>query len=809
MIKINNLNKYFFKRKSNEIHVINDISLELPEKGLVVLLGPSGSGKTTLLNVLGGLDKPYNGEIDFDGEVISRYKSHVWDKIRNRKIGYIFQNYNLLTDLTVYENISISLNMAGITDKEEIEKRIDYILTNIGMINFRRRRAYQLSGGQQQRVAIARALAKNPKVIIADEPTGNLDSKNSIDIMNIIKSISREKLVILVTHERELANFYADRIIELEDGQVIGDDHHRSAGDLEYRHESDIFLKDLNQFATLEDNGSSVKIYSDEEIDTKFDVRIVIKNKTIYLDVVNKDYPKKKLIDEESEVKLIDKHYEKVNASNIEETTFDLESIIDESKIDKKKSVISTKESIRYAFRKLMNTSKLGKILYAGFFATAALIGLAVGMIFSIYSADPSAYLGMNSKESVIIEHNSERTYDDYQTLAADGSIRYFMPIEGSVNFQFGIPSLFQARDIYQQFEVNPSIADYMDGKKLIGREVRDYDEIVLDKYIADSIIGSRNYRDLGIDSYEDLLELDIPLTLNGLYGDVVYTITIVGVYETNSPVFYAKEETIYMLKTRVGIYEAFADDITVFDGSFVDSLTDFVVIDNPMDTRDVQFIADDVFGNVFTASGKFSSTNESVPSSLFSLDAVKRHYFKYEYGINTSPILFHAKNVQDAKAYFDDLEIENTVAAVDDYNAYRSNKLAQSLSTLVFTLVILGAASISYYLIIRSSLLSRIYEISVYRALGASKLDLIKIFFTEIIVITTVTSLPGYIAITYLLAYAQKQAGGFINFYSVTPLSVIAGVLLVYIVNLGSGLMPVSNLLRKTPSEILSKYDF
>ena len=188
MIKLNNLNKYFNRKKVNEIHVINDISLTLPDKGLVVLLGPSGSGKTTLLNVLGGLDKVQGGSIEFGDEKIVGYNAKTWDKIRNKEVGYVFQNYNLLTNLTVYDNISLTLNMINIYDKEEIDKRVDYILDSMGMINYRKRRASQLSGGQQQRVAIARALAKNPKVIIADEPTGNLDSKNTQEIMNIIKN---------------------------------------------------------------------------------------------------------------------------------------------------------------------------------------------------------------------------------------------------------------------------------------------------------------------------------------------------------------------------------------------------------------------------------------------------------------------------------------------------------------------------------------------------------------------------------------------------------------------------------------------
>src|SRR5690606_16950020 len=144
-------------------------SMEFPEKGLVVLLGASGSGKTTLLNVIGGLDKVDRGTIQFYEHQIKGYKAGIWDKIRTQDIGYIFQNYYLMNDLSVFENVAFVLKMIGITDKEAIEERVNYILNQVGMYRFRKKKATQLSGGQQQRVAIARALVKNPKVIIADE----------------------------------------------------------------------------------------------------------------------------------------------------------------------------------------------------------------------------------------------------------------------------------------------------------------------------------------------------------------------------------------------------------------------------------------------------------------------------------------------------------------------------------------------------------------------------------------------------------------------------------------------------------------
>lgn len=177
-------------------------------------------GKTTLLNVIGGLDKVRTGKIYIDNKNITSRRTKKVDKIRNLNIGYIFQDYKLIEDMSVYDNVALVLKMIGIKDKKEIKARVEYILEKIGMYRYRNRPAGMLSGGERQRVGIARALVKNPNIIIADEPTGNLDSKNSLEIMNIIKAISKEKLVILVTHERNLAEFYAVRVIEIQDGSI-------------------------------------------------------------------------------------------------------------------------------------------------------------------------------------------------------------------------------------------------------------------------------------------------------------------------------------------------------------------------------------------------------------------------------------------------------------------------------------------------------------------------------------------------------------------------------------------------------------
>ena len=179
MIKLNQIDKYYNRHKRNELHILNEVSLSFDPQGLIVLLGASGSGKTTLLNVLGGLDRFQKGEMNFDDKTIKKYRSKQLDDIRLHDVGIIFQNYYLIPNISVYENIAMTLRVIGVSDEKLIEERIDYVLSAVNMKNYKKRKASQLSGGQQQRVAIARALVKNPKVILADEPTGNLDSKNT------------------------------------------------------------------------------------------------------------------------------------------------------------------------------------------------------------------------------------------------------------------------------------------------------------------------------------------------------------------------------------------------------------------------------------------------------------------------------------------------------------------------------------------------------------------------------------------------------------------------------------------------------
>ena len=219
MIKLVKVNKYFNRRKRNQMHIINNTSLELGDNGLVAILGSSGSGKTTLLNAIGGLDKVNSGKIYINGKKITHKRAYTVDKIRNLNMGYIFQDYKLLENMSVYDNVALSLKMMGIKNKKEIQKRVNYVLEAVKMYRYRNRPAKMLSGGEKQRVAIARALVKNPSIVIADEPTGNLDHKTTESIFELIQTLNAEQNIafLLVTHDMSLAQKLS-RCLTMQDG---------------------------------------------------------------------------------------------------------------------------------------------------------------------------------------------------------------------------------------------------------------------------------------------------------------------------------------------------------------------------------------------------------------------------------------------------------------------------------------------------------------------------------------------------------------------------------------------------------------
>ncbi len=221
MLELRKINKSYTTGTFTQ-RALKNISLKFRKNEFVAILGPSGSGKTTMLNIVGGLDRYDSGDLIINGKSTKEFNGKEWDAYRNNCIGFVFQNYNLISHISVVENIEMGMTLSGISAKERKRRALE-VLDRVGLKEHAHKKPNQLSGGQMQRVAIARALANDPDIILADEPTGALDSATSVQIMELIKEIAKDKLVIMVTHNSELAYSYANRIVEFRDGEVVDD----------------------------------------------------------------------------------------------------------------------------------------------------------------------------------------------------------------------------------------------------------------------------------------------------------------------------------------------------------------------------------------------------------------------------------------------------------------------------------------------------------------------------------------------------------------------------------------------------------
>lgn len=223
MFKLIDITKeYVIEKDEEKVLALNNVSIEFRKNEFVSILGPSGCGKTTLLNIIGGLDRYTSGDIQIDGVSTKDFDDVDWDTYRNRRIGFVFQSYNLIPHMNILKNVAMSLTLAGV-EKEERKRRALEALDKVGLASQANKKPNQLSGGQMQRVAIARALVNNPEIILADEPTGALDSESGIQVMDLLKEVAEDRLVVMVTHNPSLAEEYSTRIVYLKDGEVVGD----------------------------------------------------------------------------------------------------------------------------------------------------------------------------------------------------------------------------------------------------------------------------------------------------------------------------------------------------------------------------------------------------------------------------------------------------------------------------------------------------------------------------------------------------------------------------------------------------------
>lgn len=561
MIRIQNLHKFFNKGRQNEIHVINDVSLDLPEKGMVAIFGKSGCGKTTLLNVIGGLDKYADGTLTVEGQSIRQNT----DVIRNRYIGYIFQNYNLNKEVSCYDNVADALRLCGMTDADEIESRVAAALTNVGMEKYAKRTPDTLSGGQQQRIAIARAIVKNPRIILADEPTGNLDETNTVMVMDLLKAISRDHLVLLVTHEANLVDYYCDTVIELSDGKVIGIRNNDAANGFAARDKNDIYLGELAR-SEMSDGNAEIEYYGDKP-EAPIKLKIVNSGGKLY---VKLGTAKVQILDDFSEVKLREGVYEEQTTRNAVSENVDMSKL---PPVEGKRfgRLFSTKSSIKSGYVSNFKNQKKGKKLLRGcmcLFAAvvvfmSAVFGTAFGdvidaknaynhNVFYLYTPSPEVSEKLNSAIG------DSAAGIDFVRLTSN-------PPSGDswVFFRTGSFETFEGNDYDSNFKTNAVYLDVSLAKELKLVEGKKdglaIEEMLISTKVADALLEKTT---LGyITEREDLIGLISDMfTVNGK------SLRIAGVVESDESAVYLTELALakYARSSIAPSYTSLASDYGV-----------------------------------------------------------------------------------------------------------------------------------------------------------------------------------------------------------------------------------------------------
>ncbi len=507
MIKLQGLDKFFNKGKQNEIHVINNITLELPERGMVAFFGKSGCGKTTLLNVLGGLDSFESGGVSIDGQSIRENT----DTLRNKYIGYIFQNYNLNKGESCFENIADALRLCGMNDEEAIKARVMAALRNVGLEHYHARTPDTLSGGQQQRIAIARAIVKNPRIILADEPTGNLDEANTVMIMDLLKEISRDHLVLLVTHEANLVDYYCDTVIELSDGKVMSVRHNEGAEGYSARGKNDIYLGELEK-QTLTTEGAELEYYGDSA-DTPVKLKIVNSGGKIYVRI---DTAGVQVLDRQSEVKLCEGVYQEKRKTDTEQRV-DMTELppVEGSKFGR---LFGFRGAVKSGYRSNFKKGKKGKKVLRGCLMLFAAVVVIMGASFGTAIADIMDVRSSYNHNVFYVYTPDGETSDALYAAIGDSASgidytsNYYGTPSGDLNIKFttGFFETFTSSQYDESFRTNAVVVreSLAEGKRVLvgSTESLPEDGLIISSAVAEALLDKSS---LGyITEYDDLLGL-------------------------------------------------------------------------------------------------------------------------------------------------------------------------------------------------------------------------------------------------------------------------------------------------------------
>ena len=736
-------------------HALKNIDLSFRENEFVAILGPSGSGKTTLLNIIGGLDRYTTGDLIIDGKSTKKFKDKDWDAYRNHAVGFIFQSYNLISHISVLENTMMGMTLSGVSFRERKRKALE-LLDKVGLKDHAYKKPNQLSGGQMQRVAIARALANDPKIILADEPTGALDSKTSMQIMELIKEISKDKLVIMVTHNKELAENYASRIVNMKDGEIIGDsnpiDDNVKTGNLKITKTSMSFL------TALKLSFENIKTKKGRTILTSFASSIGIIGIALILSLSN--------------------------GFNIEVENFEQDSL-------SQSPIMITNQTVQMdenTLNELKEDNEKEK-----------------------YPSEKMVYSKNDISDTII--HTNKIT-DDYVNYID----KMDMDNISGISYLKGTNTILLSKngDDYKFLNDNSSsftnnILPYSPSDSLIDKnydvlagKVTDEAGLVLfvDSYnrISSSLLES-----LGLDdsaSFDDILNKEIKVIFNDDYYKKINGNFIV---ENDLEKLYDSEESVSIKIMAIVRGKEDKELITGSSGLYYTSALAGEVISKNKDSLIVKE-QEKLDYNVLTHQKFDENTTKDSVLGYLGADVLPMAIYIYPKDFDTKDkITDYLDEYNDGKDEEDVIQYTDMAEMISSLSGNIMDAI--TIVLIAFSSISLVVSSIMIGIITYISVLERTKEIGVLRALGARKKDITRVFNAETFIIGVFSGLLG-VAIAYLLTIPTNKIiedlSGLAGVAKLNPIHSIILIIISLTLTVIGGFIPSKMASRKNPVEAL-----
>ena len=826
MISVKDLKKSYSHGAGSSEEVLHGVSFDLPETGFVCILGRSGSGKTSLLNAMGGLDTFDSGSVEIDGTRITRANAAEFEELRNINFGYVFQNYYLLPEHSCAYNVYLGLHSLDLDEREKL-KRVEDALRKVDMLRFRKRLVGELSGGQQQRIAIARAIAKSPRVIFADEPTGNLDEESTLNICATLKKLSKTGLVVMVTHEERLADFFADRIITIEEGNISGDSSQWERGSLVSADKNSLYAGD-HKDETFTSDGLNIRVLTAENAEHA-DITLVVEEGRI---IIKTDDSRLVMHSRTADPPFIrEGNRPEIDLSRIETSS----SLEEEMERPPQKQGRNRGLGLKMLISELRTTAskkRLRDIATAQFIIVLTLVMLlAISDINTASKVDPEEFITSDS-HVVELEFGKGENYNDRTASSVSKYVPEFLDYlekkgldydllpQTTTHFKFNCDILPQYESLSMSFgNYNIVDIDRLDPSTLVyGRMPERSDEIVVDRWVI------RNCTDK-----DGIVQNFIPDS-EYMIGKRVFIDNKRKVYPTIVGICDSGEPSIYMSKT--GILSVGTHGLEAIPYS------DFVSITG---MTDLEPVASGECVVIKENAGKYYLDKLGVVSSLTNLF---QFYFREavsgvdrSYGIS-APIIISDDDVEPIMRYAvettthfdvwcsDKTALKNAVGEIladkydgfllidvndiyqEEYSSFMSQRSVLLQTRFLITAAVGFLCLVMLYVIQRFRVRDRMDMIAVYRMLGIPGRDSMSVFILESVLITLKFAVPT-VFIAWSAVKILELLGLEILSLSIplwVPFLTVAAIVVTEVIVAVIAVLPI---IKMPPAKIASKCDF